>query len=173
MYRGPPLPLCVLDAAGIVADPDGTYLSADPSSMANACRQMAAWKLAGNGPKISIFSSRGGPRGAKNPRKTFGAELADPYAESDAGVVDQVDTALRIVGLALQDVDDHQGQAVPSSKYRDMLEASIPNNQIPGVISSLEYLRDRIGVPRDLPLASARYLRAYLNWAIGVLDQRR
>ena len=33
----------------------------------------------------------------------------------------------------------------------------------------LVYLRDRIGVPRDLPLASARYLRAYLNWAIDVL----
>ncbi|OEU07418.1 hypothetical protein FRACYDRAFT_197737 [Fragilariopsis cylindrus CCMP1102] len=34
---------------------------------------------------------------------------------------------------------------------------------------TFEYLRDRIGVPRDLPLASARYLRAYLNWAIDVL----
>ena len=172
LYRGPPLPSCVLDAMGITADPDGTYNSADPATMAKACRLMASWKLVGNGPNISIFSSRGGPKGAKNPRKTFGAELADPYAESDAGVVHEVDAALRIVGLALQDLDDHQGQSLPSSKYEDMLKAAVPVDQVPGVISSLKYLRDRIGVPRDLPLASARYLRAYLNWAIGILDRR-
>lgn len=172
LYRGPPLPLCVLEAAGISADADGSYQSADPAAMANACRQMAAWKLSGNGPKISIFSSRGGPKGAKNPRKTFGAELADPYAESDASIVDSVDVALRITGLALQDVDDHGGTTLPSTTYRTMLTSAVPEDHIEGVTSSLAYLRDRIGVPRDLPLASARYLRAYLNWAIDTLEKR-
>ncbi|KAG7373028.1 glutathione S-transferase [Nitzschia inconspicua] len=172
LYRGPPLPLCVLKAAGITADPDGSYQSADPAAMATACRQMAAWKLSGNGPKISIFSSRGGPQGANNPRKTFGAELADPYAESDASIVDSVDAALRITGLCLQDVDDHSGTSLPSSMYKDMLTSSVPQDHVDGVISSLAYLRDRIGVPRDLPLASARYLRAYLNWAIDTLTRR-
>jgi len=171
LYRGPPLPLAVLEASQITADADGTYASADPKTMAVACRQMASWKLAGNGPNISKFSSRGGPKGAKNPRKAFGAELADPYAESDASVINAVDAALRITGLALQDIDDHQGSAVPSEKYTALLRGAIPKQDIEGVISSLAYLRDRIGVPRDLPLASARYLRAYLNWAIGTLQQ--
>jgi glutathione S-transferase len=99
--------MCVLKAAGIMADPDGNYQSAVPTLMAQACRQMAAWKLSSNGPQISIFSSRGGPNGSKNPRKTFGAELADPYAERDDTIVDYVDAALRIIGLALQDVQGH------------------------------------------------------------------
>lgn len=38
-----------------------------------------------------------------------------------------------------------------------------------GVASSLVYLRDRVGVPRDMPLAAARQFRAHLNWAIDIL----
>jgi glutathione S-transferase len=169
LYRGLPLPLCVLKAAGIMADADGTYQSADPTLMAQACRQMAAWKLSGNGPQISIFSSRGGPNGSKNPRKTFGAELADPYAERDDTIVEYVDAALRIIGLALLDIQDHHGTMLPTTKYNDMLIRTVPNDYVDGVISSLVYLRDRIGVPRDLPFASARYLRAYLNWSIDTI----
>lgn len=181
LYRGPPLPLCVLEAAGIMADAgaggtaggSSSYGKADPAVMAKACRQMAAWKLASNGPKVSIFASRGGPSGSKNIRKTFGAELADPYAESDAGIVDAVDAALRVTVLALQDVDGDPSSPSqqPSPTYVAMLRQAVPPSQTKGVVSSLAYLRDRIGVPRDLPLASARYLRAYLNWAIDSLQK--
>ena len=38
------------------------------------------------------------------------------------------------------------------------------------VVPSLAYLRDRVGVPRDLPLPAARQLRAHLNWAIDQLQ---
>lgn len=37
------------------------------------------------------------------------------------------------------------------------------------VASALSYSRDRIGVPRDMPLASARQFRAHLNAAINEL----
>ena len=35
---------------------------------------------------------------------------------------------------------------------------------------SAKYLRDRVGVPRDLPFPAARQLRAHLNWFIDLLD---
>lgn len=38
-------------------------------------------------------------------------------------------------------------------------------------IESMEYLRDRVGVPRDLPLPAARQLRAHLNWFIDSLQK--
>jgi len=37
------------------------------------------------------------------------------------------------------------------------------------VKNSLIYLRDRVGVPRDMKLPSARLFRAYLNWSIEFL----
>jgi len=53
LYRGPPLPLCVLESVGISAGSDGTYENADPNLMAKTCRQMAAWKLSDNGVNVS------------------------------------------------------------------------------------------------------------------------
>ena len=165
LYRGPPLPLAVLTAAGIVADAKGTYESADPTVMAQACRLMAAWKLAGNGINVAKFAARGGPQGAKNPRKSFGAELADPYAKHDDAVLSAVDEALRVICLALKATD----QKIPDQQLVQLLKDAVPAGQVSGVVSSLAYLRDRIGVPRDLPLAAGRYLRAYLNWGIDSL----
>lgn len=37
------------------------------------------------------------------------------------------------------------------------------------VCDSAAYLRNRVGVPRDLPLPAARQLRAHLNWLIDEL----
>lgn len=166
LYRGPPLPLAVLEAAGIAPDTDGTYQKCDPATMAVACRSMAAWKLSGNGVNVAKFAARGGPSGSKNMRKTFGAPLADPYAEPDSSAQPYVDAALRVVCSALSDTQDAQ----PSAEREDELRDAVPSEHTRGVVSSLAYLRDRVGVPRDLPLASARYLRAYFNWAIDVLS---
>jgi glutathione S-transferase len=159
------LPLAVLQAAGILPDANGTYESANPQTMAQACRLMAAWKLAGNGVNVAKFAARGGPQGSKNPRKSFGAELADPYAKPDDGVLNAVDEALRVICLALKATD----QDMPDPQLVAMLKDAVPSNQVSGVVSSLAYLRDRIGVPRDLPLAAGRYLRACLNWGIDSL----
>lgn len=63
LYRGPPLPLCVLKAAEIKGDngnvgAEGTsYENADQEKMAESCRQMAGWKLAFNGQNVSLLIS--------------------------------------------------------------------------------------------------------------------
>lgn len=167
LYHGPPLPLCVLKAVGLEADADGSYHNCDERTMEVACRQMAAWKLADNGINVSRFAARGGPKGAKNPRKTFGAQLADPYANPDDDVRPAVDSALRVVCQALMDDTTKPSNA---GVYKEALVSAVPANQVEGVKGSLAYLRNRVGVPRDLPLASARYLRAYLNWGIDALS---
>ena len=99
-------------------------------------------------------------------RKTFGAELADPYADPDDNIRPVVDTTLRIVCHAMLDEDESSLDGI----HKESLVAAVPTNQAKAVVSSLVYLRDRVGVPRDLPLAAARYLRAYLNWGIDVLS---
>jgi hypothetical protein len=38
------------------------------------------------------------------------------------------------------------------------------------VVASAEYLRDRVGVPRDMKLPAARQLRAHLNWLVDSLQ---
>ena len=114
------------------------YENADPEKMAEACRHMAGWKLAGNGQKVSKFASRGGPQGAKNPRKGFGAELADPYAAPDEQLVPHVTTALQLNG----------GPSAHESALKEMksgLEESIEKGKARGVASALCYLHD----PRD------------------------
>ena len=175
LYRGPPLPLCVLKAAEIKGDNgmigvEGTsYEKADPFLMEVACRQMAGWKLAGNGEKVARFASRGGPKGSKNPRKGFGAELADPYAASDEELIPFVDMTLKIVCGSLLT----EGSGAHEAAVREMktsLSEKIAKNKAKDVASALGYLRDRTGVPRDLPLAAARQLRAHLNLAIEALN---
>ena len=169
LYKGIPLPKCVLEAAEIVADANGSYeSSASSPAMKDACQTMAAWKLCGNGSAISYFAARGGPSGSKNVRKTFGAELADPYAESDPSMVPFVEATLQIVAKAMLEGPTN---TIPDEQFAQaLLDATKASRNNEGVTRSLAYLRDRIGVPRDLPLASARYFRAYLNWAIDVIS---
>lgn len=94
--------------------------------------------------------------------------MADPYAEPDVDIQPSVDAALRVVCAALiQDVSPST-TTLPDT-FSTTLRQVVPSAQVDGVTSSMRYLRDRIGVPRDLPLASARYLRAYLNWGIDTL----
>mmetsp|Transcript_57337 Transcript_57337/g.64101 ORF Transcript_57337/g.64101 Transcript_57337/m.64101 type:complete len:677 (-) Transcript_57337:98-2128(-) len=200
LYNGIPLPKPVLQSMNIQSDNNdgsdsgrgsgsgsgsGSYKkSASTRDMKVACQLMAVWKLTNNGANISKFAARGGPDGSKNVRKTFGAELADPYAKSDATFIDTVDEVLRIVATSMiiennneneneneSNTEQHHPEpnSIPGSEYASLVQNSVTTNKKEGVIASLEYLRDRIGVPRDLPLASARYLRAYLNWAIDVL----
>jgi glutathione S-transferase len=175
LYRGPPLPLCVLKAASIrgdngeVASEATSYEKAEPGMMEEACRQMAGWKLAGNGQNVAKFAARGGPEGGRNPRKGFGAELADPYAMSDEQLIPSVEIALQAVCRVLLAQGGSSSHDKALTEMKTNLQTQIRKEQARDVVSCLEYLRDRVGVPRDLPLAAARQLRAHLNAAIDVL----
>lgn len=163
LYKGPPLPQYVLDKVSL-----SNYKNSDSSMMAKACRQAAGWKLASNGIKVSRFAARGGSRGSKNVRKSFQASMADPYADPDDVARPSVDKILQIVCEALlDDTDDHEKMLTTlASQVGNAVDPGIRND----VSSSLSYLRDRVGVPRDMPLAAARQFRAHLNWAIDILN---
>ena len=62
--------------------------------------------------------------------------------------------------------DDHMAYL---QSLEAKLSSAVPADMADEVKSSLAYLRDRVGVPRDLPLAAGRQFRAHLNWAIRAL----
>ncbi len=127
---------------------------------AEAARHEAAYKLASNADNVVRFAARGcGQPG----RKTFQAPLADPYASHSERLMEPVDTCLRRVATALID-----GDALDAgSSLKAELEGCGASPQ--EIRSCLAYLRDRVGVPRDMGQAAAFELRAHLNWAISAV----
>ncbi|CAM9291835.1 unnamed protein product [Discosporangium mesarthrocarpum] len=87
------------------------------------------------------------------------AELADPNARPNQDFVVPVDTALRH--------DVHVTMALLESPAKAKEAGLSENPPADQVVRCLQYLRDRVGVPRDMNFAAARQLRAHLNWYAG------
>ena len=51
------------------------------------------------------------------------------------------------------------------STLASKLQSALPKETMDDILASLAYVRDPVGVPRDLPLAAGRQLGAHLNWA--------
>ncbi|CAL8471991.1 g11533 [Coccomyxa elongata] len=120
-------------------------------------RLRAAARLVGNHEAVVRFAARGC---GKPGRRPVSAPLSDPTATPGETYLDAVDAGLRYVAHALLEGVEASGLQVGDGKKH------------PGdpVVASAEYLRDRVGVPRDLPYPAARQLRAHLNWLINSLE---
>jgi glutathione S-transferase len=126
----------------------------------NAASREAVERLSFNHAKISRFAARGA---GQSGIPAFSAPLSDPNAKPKESVIVPVDSVLRIVSLALLD-----GAGSWESKMDTL--SSLFHDEGGDVVQSLAYLRDRVGVPRDMRYPAARQLRAMLNWAISRIN---
>ena len=158
-------------------EPVGGLLAEDPP----ADRLAAAEALIGNRDAVVQFALRGCGQPGRPP---VSAPLSDPRASPAATPRPGVDLALRHVAFHLL-----SGDGGPIGELECGLEIIPEAGGAPGptagspepgtteaaglagtpVADSLAYLRDRVGVPRDLPLPAARQLRAHLHHLHGRL----
>lgn len=127
-------------------------------------RALAASRLVNNHAAVAKFAARGA--GEEGPVPVW-APLSDPSAIPDEKVAPYVDKSLSVVAQAL--MEGTETDSVRSSLAAVQAELE-PAALTKDVCLSLQYLRDRVGVPRDMPLPAARQLRAHLNWCIDKLS---
>jgi glutathione S-transferase len=125
----------------------------------------AVERISANLEAIVSFAARGA---GKAGFPSYRAPLADPKATPSDAVKTGVRTCLQEVCMALLEGTDSR---IESMNRVAIVVKEGGKEYEQGVVNSLAYLRDRVGVPRDMRLPAARQLRAHLNWAIGsILD---
>ena len=119
-------------------------------------RLHAAAKLVENHTAVTRFALRGVGKPGDRP---VTAPLSDPTAKPGMEFEAEVDASLRHVAYALllgNAIDGYNIPIVGEGEGGAMYAAP--------VVPSLKYLRDRVGVPRDMSFPAARQFRAHLQW---------
>jgi len=145
-------------------EPEWKFVSKDQA------RLEVLYRLSNNHEAIAKFAARGAGRAGF---PSYSAPLADPNASSNDNVITSVDAVLRIISTILLDDTIDVTTTLPKEEISNEMKLLADKINDCGekystdVVNSLIYLRDRIGVPRDMKLPSARLLRAYLNYSIS------
>jgi glutathione S-transferase len=130
-------------------------------------RREAVERVSANHEAIVAFASRGA---GKEGFPKYGAPLSDPNAVSDDAIQPLVDAVLRVVcSKLLADNSQDADATMIAIQSAVMKKGGIEVIEL--IIKSLQYMRDRVGVPRDMRLPAARQLRTHLNWAIEILSK--
>ena len=137
---------------------DGRQEPYPPGEDPSRDRLEAAAKLIGNHAAVTRFAARAVGSPGSRP---VSAPLSDPTAKPGEAHLPAVDAALRAVAHALL-------AGPPAAALRAAPDDALPHSA-GAAAASAAYLRDRVGVPRDMRLPAARQLRAHLNWAIDAL----
>lgn len=148
------LPLGPLSDTSLEAWPGGDSPEKD--------RLEACLRLVKNHGPVTRFAARGcGTPG----RRPVSAPLSDPTAQPGETHLPDVDAALRLVAHALLTGHAADGTPLPSVLAAHGAGAQ-PRCNGAAAAAAAEYLRDRVGVPRDMRYPAARQLRAHLNWFV-------
>ncbi|CAM9197623.1 unnamed protein product [Hapterophycus canaliculatus] len=130
-------------------------------------RHEAAYQVTRNAEAVARFACRGAGKGSGWNLLPGRAPLSDPNASPNLDILPDVDYCLRLVTSALLKGSLAEDETALKRGARSL--GGHPGTAA-AVEASLVYLRDRVGVPRDMSYPAARQLRAHLNWAIESLE---